>query len=42
MTGKRSPAFQNKPAKMCLDPKIITDVIMEITDRFDVKENLVR
>ncbi|KOB73596.1 Uncharacterized protein OBRU01_10577 [Operophtera brumata] len=42
LTGKRSPAFQNKPAKMCLDPKIISDVIMEITDRFDVKENLVR
>ncbi|XP_037293045.1 uncharacterized protein LOC115440216 [Manduca sexta] len=42
LTGKRSPAFQDKPAKMCLDPKIISDVIMEIMDRFDVKENLVR
>ncbi|KAJ0174559.1 hypothetical protein K1T71_009667 [Dendrolimus kikuchii] len=42
LTGKRSPAFQNKPAKMCLDPKIISDVILEVMDRFDVKENLVR
>nr|XP_013189759.1 unnamed protein product [Amyelois transitella] len=42
LTGKRSPAFQNKPAKMCLDPKIISDVIMEIQDRFNVKENLIR
>lgn len=42
LTGKRSPAFQNKPAKMCLDPKIVSDVIMEITSRFRVKENLVR
>ncbi|XP_045500768.1 uncharacterized protein LOC123698227 [Colias croceus] len=42
LTGKRSPAFQNKPAKMCLDPKIVSDVIIEITSRFKVKENLVR
>ncbi|CAK1555710.1 unnamed protein product [Leptosia nina] len=42
LTGKRSPAFQNKPAKMCLDPKIVSDVIIEITSRFNVKENLVR
>ncbi|XP_013180186.1 PREDICTED: uncharacterized protein LOC106126850 [Papilio xuthus] len=42
LTGKRSPAFRNKPAKMCLDPKIVSDVIMEITSRFRVKENLVR
>ncbi|CAH0588955.1 unnamed protein product [Chrysodeixis includens] len=42
LTGKRSPAFQDKPAKMCLDPKIISDVIMEIMDRFNVRENLVR
>ena len=42
LTGKRSPAFQNKPAKMCLDPKKTTDVIIEITDRFRVKESLVR
>ncbi|CAH2043920.1 unnamed protein product, partial [Iphiclides podalirius] len=42
LTGKRSPAFQDKPAKMCLDPKIVSDVIIEITSRFKVKENLVR
>ncbi|XP_075980197.1 uncharacterized protein LOC142979253 isoform X1 [Anticarsia gemmatalis] len=42
LTGKRSPAFQNKPPKMCLDPKKISDVIMEVMDRFNVRENLVR
>ncbi|VVC90021.1 unnamed protein product [Leptidea sinapis] len=42
LTGKRSPAFQNKPAKMCLDPKIVSDVVIEITSRFNVQENLVR
>ncbi|XP_032519118.2 early boundary activity protein 1-like [Danaus plexippus] len=42
LTGKRSPAFQNKPAKMCLDPKIVSDIILEITSKFKVKENLVR
>ncbi|XP_068617787.1 early boundary activity protein 2-like [Battus philenor] len=42
LTGKRSPAFKNKPAKMCLDPKIVSDVIIEITSRFKVKSNLVR
>ncbi|CAG9788804.1 unnamed protein product [Diatraea saccharalis] len=42
LTGKKSPAFQNKPAKMCLDPKKISDIIIEVMDRFDVKENLVR
>ncbi|RVE51359.1 hypothetical protein evm_004039 [Chilo suppressalis] len=42
LTGKRSPAFQDKPAKMCLDPKKITDIIIEVMDRFEVKENLVR
>ncbi|XP_069361130.1 uncharacterized protein [Maniola hyperantus] len=42
LTGKRSPAFRDKPAKMCLDPKIVSDIIIEITSRFNVKENLVR
>ncbi|XP_026756370.1 uncharacterized protein LOC113516189 [Galleria mellonella] len=42
LTGKKSPAFQNKPPKMCLDPKIISDIIIEIIGRFKVKENLVR
>ncbi|CAH0725641.1 unnamed protein product, partial [Brenthis ino] len=40
LTGKRSPAFQDKPAKMCLDPKIVSDIIIEITSKFKVKENL--
>ncbi|XP_047535570.1 early boundary activity protein 1-like [Vanessa atalanta] len=42
LTGKRSPAFLNKPPKMCLDPKIVSDIIIEITSKFKVKENLVR
>ncbi|XP_050348183.1 uncharacterized protein LOC126772048 [Nymphalis io] len=42
LTGKRSPAFLNKPAKMCLDPKIVSDIIIEVTSKFNVKENLVR
>ncbi|XP_028031669.1 uncharacterized protein LOC114244148 [Bombyx mandarina] len=42
LTGKRSPAFLNKPPKLCLDQKIIADVIAEIIERFNVKENLVR
>ncbi|KAF9418874.1 hypothetical protein HW555_004394 [Spodoptera exigua] len=42
LTGKKSPAFQNKPAKMCLDPKIVTDVVYEITEKFGVPESLVR
>ncbi|XP_059052702.1 uncharacterized protein LOC131847225 [Achroia grisella] len=42
LTGKKSPAFQNKPPKMCLDPKIISDIIIEIMGKFKVKENLVR
>ncbi|XP_047992444.1 protein insensitive-like [Leguminivora glycinivorella] len=42
LTGKKSPAFTNKPAKMCLDPKIVSDIVIEITDKFKVKDNLVR
>ncbi|CAH2089138.1 unnamed protein product [Euphydryas editha] len=42
LTGKCSPAFRNKPAKKCLDSKKVSDIIIEITNKFDVKENLVR
>ncbi|KAL0821882.1 hypothetical protein ABMA28_005283 [Loxostege sticticalis] len=42
MTGKRSPAFLNKPAKMCLDPKKVADIIIEVMDRFKIRENLIR
>ncbi|KAL4711517.1 hypothetical protein ACJJTC_000533 [Scirpophaga incertulas] len=42
LTGKKSPAFQDKPAKNCLDPKKISDIICEVMGRFRVKENTVR
>ncbi|CAH0694691.1 unnamed protein product [Spodoptera exigua] len=42
LTGKKSPAFKHKPAKTCLDPKIITDVVIEVMKRCGVKENLIR
>ncbi|KAJ8715160.1 hypothetical protein PYW08_005141 [Mythimna loreyi] len=42
LTGKKSPAFKDKPAKMCLDPKIVSDIILEVRKRFGVRENEVR
>ncbi|CAH1639229.1 unnamed protein product [Spodoptera littoralis] len=42
LTGKKSPAFLHKPAKMSLDPQAVSDVISEITDKFGVAESLVR
>ncbi|CAB3230848.1 unnamed protein product [Arctia plantaginis] len=42
LTGKASPAFQEKPAKMSLDQRKTADVIAEVVDRFKVRENLVR
>ncbi|XP_028175024.1 uncharacterized protein LOC114363492 isoform X2 [Ostrinia furnacalis] len=42
LTGKKSPAFLHKPAKMLLDPKKVSDIVIEVVDRFDVKENMVR
>ncbi|CAB3234196.1 unnamed protein product [Arctia plantaginis] len=42
LTGKPSPAFPGKPAKMSLDSKKVSDVIAEIVNRFKVRENLVR
>ncbi|CAB3230837.1 unnamed protein product [Arctia plantaginis] len=41
LTGKPSPAFQDKPAKMTLDQRKTSDVIAEVVDRFKVRENLV-
>lgn len=32
----------NKPAKMLLNPKIVSDIVIEVADRFHVKDNLVR
>ncbi|CAH1639231.1 unnamed protein product [Spodoptera littoralis] len=34
LTGKKSPAFLHKPAKMSLDPQAVSDVIYEITNKF--------
>ncbi|CAB3230839.1 unnamed protein product [Arctia plantaginis] len=42
LTGKPSPAFRNKAAKMCLDQNKISAVIMEVVNRFKVRENFVR
>ncbi|CAB3234188.1 unnamed protein product [Arctia plantaginis] len=42
LTGKPSPAFRNKPAKMSLDQNKISAVILEVVNRFKVRENLVR
>ncbi|XP_035443807.2 early boundary activity protein 2-like [Spodoptera frugiperda] len=42
LTGKKSPAFQHKPAKMCLDPRIISDVINEVMKKCGVPENIIR
>ncbi|XP_022823300.1 protein insensitive-like [Spodoptera litura] len=42
LTGKKSPAFLHKPAKLCLDPQTVADVIYEIMDKFGVEESLVR
>lgn len=42
LTGKSSPAFQNKPPKLCLDPRKVSDIVMTVTQICNVKENLVR
>ncbi|GBP98028.1 Protein insensitive [Eumeta japonica] len=42
LTGKASPAFLSKPAKLCLDPKKVADIVMTVTANCHVKEGLVR
>ncbi|XP_011547814.3 uncharacterized protein LOC105380030 [Plutella xylostella] len=42
LTGKQSPAFADRPAKLCLDQKKVTDIIMTVTRNCNVKERLVR
>ncbi|KAJ8715158.1 hypothetical protein PYW08_005139 [Mythimna loreyi] len=42
MTGKKPPAFKNRPAKMCLDPKKLSDIVIEVTKHFNVSESAVR
>ncbi|KAJ8715156.1 hypothetical protein PYW08_005137 [Mythimna loreyi] len=39
MTGKKPPAFKNRPAKMCLDPKKLSDIVIEVTKHYDVSES---
>ncbi|CAG9112121.1 unnamed protein product [Plutella xylostella] len=42
LTGKSSPAFMNKPAKLCLDPVKVNDIVTMVVSRCNVKESLVR
>ncbi|GBP90672.1 Protein insensitive [Eumeta japonica] len=40
--GKASPAFLSKPAKLCLDPEKVADIVMTVTANSHVKGSLVR
>ncbi|XP_031764684.2 uncharacterized protein LOC116412900 [Galleria mellonella] len=42
LTGKRSPAFADKPAKKRLDPKLVDDIVKTVSLRCGVPERLVR
>ncbi|GBP30580.1 Protein insensitive [Eumeta japonica] len=42
LTGKASPAFLSKPAKLCLYPEKVADIVMTVTDNCYVRENLIR
>ncbi|GBP90675.1 Protein insensitive [Eumeta japonica] len=42
LTGKASPAFLSKPAKLCLDPEKVSDIVMTVTANSHVKGSLVR
>ncbi|GBP77636.1 Protein insensitive [Eumeta japonica] len=42
LTGKASPAFLSKPAKLCLDPEKVADIVMTVTANCHVKGSLVR
>lgn len=42
LTGKSSPAFTNKPAKLCLDPRKVADIVITVSQQCGVKESLVR
>ncbi|XP_035444038.2 protein insensitive-like [Spodoptera frugiperda] len=42
LSGRKSPAFPNKPAKMGLDPDIVRDVIVEVVRRCGAQENWIR
>ncbi|KAJ2945728.1 hypothetical protein O0L34_g568 [Tuta absoluta] len=42
LTGKQSPAFSNKPAKKCLDPQLIDDIVDTVSQRCGVPKRSVR
>ncbi|KAF9411275.1 hypothetical protein HW555_009889 [Spodoptera exigua] len=42
LSGKKSPAFLNKPPKDCLNEQIVDDVILEVLSRFKVTKSMVR
>ncbi|CAG4952417.1 unnamed protein product [Colias eurytheme] len=42
LTGKRSPAFPDKPAKKKLDPALVNDIVQTVVERCSVPENVVR
>ncbi|CAH2089139.1 unnamed protein product [Euphydryas editha] len=42
LTDKCVLTSKNKPPKKCLDPKKVFDIIIEVTEHFEVRENLVR
>ncbi|XP_053611044.1 uncharacterized protein LOC128675577 [Plodia interpunctella] len=42
LTGKQSPAFQDKPPKKCLDPKLVEDIVNTVSQKCGVDKRLVR
>ncbi|XP_045529681.1 protein insensitive-like [Pieris brassicae] len=42
LSGNRSPAFPNKPAKEKLDPKLVHDIVKTVVEKCGVPENIVR
>ncbi|XP_041982096.1 uncharacterized protein LOC121735360 [Aricia agestis] len=42
LSGKRSPAFSNKPAKKQLNPITVDDIVATVAKKCDIKESFVR
>ncbi|XP_050682288.1 uncharacterized protein LOC126977487 isoform X2 [Leptidea sinapis] len=42
LTGKQSPAFADKPAKQCLDTKLVEDIVNTVSERCGVAKRIVR
>ncbi|CAK1555716.1 unnamed protein product [Leptosia nina] len=42
LTGKPSPAFADKPAKKCLDPNMVDDIVTLVSERCVVPKRVVR